>query len=249
MAENDARIDRTATLAAMWAASRGSQADRVRLMTLCAAAGSRYANAKRSLASLIADIDDLERAVLDKLAESGESAVADAMQVHACCSRMRAAAIAGFGHAAASAVNRRVRTARHGIINNLGTVRNAILLMDDEPDPTMREHFREIAKRNSVTSEHLVRSHLNEGVADQGGFAASAADAAALIGPELSSCADRAPGPETVAALQELASLIGVTLASEKNSLTLRLSGSLRGNQRHDLGRARERDHPDTVGL
>ncbi|HEY5060961.1 MAG TPA: hypothetical protein VII52_05455, partial [Gemmatimonadaceae bacterium] len=39
---------------------------------------------------------------------------------------------------------------------------NAILLMDDENSQDAREHFRAIARRNSLSSEALVRNHLSD---------------------------------------------------------------------------------------
>jgi hypothetical protein len=135
-------------------------------------------------------------------------------------------------------------------VNNIGTVRNAILLMDDEPDADAREHFRAMAKRNSVASEQLVRSHLSDDAACQGALAASAADADELIAAELNTCADRRRPPETVAAIRELAALIGVGVAEDPASGELRVNRpASRGNQRNDLGGARERDDADTLGL
>lgn len=245
MAASDARIDRAVVLAGLWVARHGSQQERVRLAVLCAAAGARQANAGQSLGTLIADIDDLENSVFRDLVESSEDVAADIAHVHACCSRMRAAAIAGFNHATATAARTRVRAARHDIVNNIGTVRNAILLMDDEPDPVAREHFRAIAKRNSVTSEHLVRSHLSEEPVGGG----VSADAEALVAEELNVCADRPCEPATRSAIQELAAIIGVSVsAADPNELRLSRAGS-RLNQRHDLGRSSERDHTDTLGL
>lgn len=245
MAASDARIDRAVVLAGLWAARRGSQLERVRLAVVCAAAGARQAAAGGSLAAIVADIDEVENSVFRDLVESSDEIAAELMHVHGCCSRMRAAAIAGFNHAATTRARRRVRAARHDIVNNIGTVRNAILLMDDEPDPVAREHFRAIAKRNSVTSEHLVRSHLSE---DTAGTDASS-DAQGLVAAELSACADRECGPEMLSAIQELAAITGVNL-SRSDADELQLSRTVSGrNQGHDLGRSGERDHSDALGL
>ena len=260
MMDHDARIDRAVVLAGLWAATRGSQAERVRLTVTCAAAGARQANAGKSLAALLAEIDDLESTILGKIAESVGGTTADSpttaldgvRRTHDCCSRMRAAAIAGFGHAAASEARRRARAARHDIVNNIGTVRNAILLMDDEPDAAAREHFRAIAKRNSVTSEHLVRSHLSDEAACQGALAASTSDAEALIASELNTCPDRECRAETVAALQALATLTGVCISTDALRLARNASASLRGNhgnQRNDFRGAGESDNTDAVGF
>jgi hypothetical protein len=256
MANNDARIDRAVLLAGLWAATRGSQAERVRLAVACASAGARHASAQQSLAALLGEIDSLESTLIEKLAESGGDSMSPrellggARRLHECCARMRAAAIAGFSHAAASAARKRARGARHDIINSIGTVRNAILLMDDEPDPASREHFRAMAKRNAVTSEQLVRMHLSDDASCYGAFAASADDAESLVASELTPCADRECTPDTVAALWELAALTGVALDVDESSGGLRVTtAASRGNQRHDLGRASQREDVDTVGL
>src|SRR6185503_19543219 len=258
MTDNDARFERAVVLAALWAATRGSQNERVRLSVLAAAAGSRQAEAGGSLAALLQEYDGIEGIVLEKLADAAESiasttirsAVSDARLIHDCCARMRAAATAGFAHAAASAARKRARAARHDIVNNIGTVRNAILLMDDEPDDAAREHFRAIAKRNSVASEQLVRTHLSDESACNGARAASPGDAEFLIASELTTCADRGIGADAADALRELAALTGVALQRDEASGQFTIAGAgSRRDQRHDVGRARQGDDADTLSL
>ncbi|HEX4681539.1 MAG TPA: hypothetical protein VH277_02455 [Gemmatimonadaceae bacterium] len=267
MAGNEARFDRAAALTALWGATRGSQVDRVRLAVMCAAAGSNQANSGQSLASLLAEIDALEATLFEKLEETAGRSTAGApesrehagvlagvlagvRQLHGCCARMRAAAAAGFSHAAASSARKRVRTARHDIVNKIGTVRNAILLMDDEPDQADRERFQAIAKRNSVASEQLVRRHLGDDSACGGARAASIEDAAELIAAELTTCADRRCTTETLEALRELAGLLGVAVLSDDATGGLRVKGAAsRRDEGNDLGRAREGNDVDAVGL
>src|ERR1043166_2857792 len=125
MAGKEARWNRAAVMAALGRAVRGSQVDRVRLAVMCAGVGAHQANTGHSLASCLAEIDEIEAMLFEKLeASSGEPAnscvdkvLGGVRQIHGCCARMRVAAAAGFSHAAASAARKRVRTARHDIVN------------------------------------------------------------------------------------------------------------------------------------
>jgi hypothetical protein len=262
MAEDGVRFDPAALLAALWAARRGTRVDSVRLASACAEAGARYANASQSLVALLTEIDGIEATLLEKLKQSAETAETAALRdalaatrdIHDCCARMRRAAAAGFAHAASVAARKRARAARHDIVNNIGTVRNALLLMEDEPDVAAREHFRAIAKRNSVSSEHLVRKHLSDEAACSGAQVALADDVVELITRELSTCADRGCGEAMTAALEELGALIGVQLERDATGDHLRAVASASGassgrDQRHDLGRARKGDDSDALGL
>jgi hypothetical protein len=210
----------------------------------------------------LSEVDAIEAIVLEKLNQSAEmedagalhDALAAAQEIHHCCAQMRGAAAAGFAHAATVAARKRARTARHDIVNNIGTVRNALLLMDDEPDAAAREHFRAIAKRNSVSSEHLVRKHLADDAACNGAQIASADDALALITRDLSTCADRGQGEAMIAALDQLAALIGVRLERGATGQQVRAVADAAGassgrDQRHDLRRAREGDDSDAVAF
>lgn len=262
MSEHEARLDRAALLAALWTAKGGSRLDNVRLAAACASAGARYAGACLSLAALVAEIDAIEGVVLEKLKQTVDpakgAALHDALDaarvIHDCCSRMRTAAAAGFGHAVANAARKRARAARHDIVNNIGTVRNALLLMDDEPDAAAREHFRAIAKRNSVSSENLVRTYLSDDGARSAAPVASADDVVELVARDAPTCADRGCGEELSAALEQLAALVGVQLDrgamdGHIRAVADRASASSGRDERHDLGGARKGDDPDAVAL
>jgi len=90
-------------MAGVWAAVRGSETERARLLAMSAEMGARHADAERSLAALIGEIDDVERLIFAKFVEAGEGmpseqaprALAGVSDIHDCCARMRTAAIAG----------------------------------------------------------------------------------------------------------------------------------------------------------
>ena len=160
-------LDRLAVVGALTAATSGGPAQSVELGRRAAAFGDQFAGAGGSLAALVEELDALESIMLADVTSAAASPSAGDMmngvdRLHGQAAWARRTAAAAFGHAVSSAGRKRVRLARHDIANAIGTVRNAILLMDDEAAEGAREHFRAIAKRNSRASEVLVRSQLSD---------------------------------------------------------------------------------------
>ncbi|MDB4877335.1 MAG: hypothetical protein JWM41_3781 [Gemmatimonadetes bacterium] len=161
-------LDRIAITGALLAALDGASEESIRLATAAAAHGSAYAATSGTLSALVDEFDDLETVLLDRITErvasndvhSPADLLATARKLHVNAALARRAATAAFGHTVSTAARKRARIARHDIANAIGTVRNAILLMEDEAGESARDHFRAIAKRNSRSSEILVRSHL-----------------------------------------------------------------------------------------
>jgi hypothetical protein len=163
-------LDRLAIVKALLSALDGGAVESIRLAAVAAAQGTTFSTTCGTLSALVDEFDDLEAMFLERLAERvSANAAADSREIvrasralHEKSAWARRAAIAAFGHVASSATRKRMRIARHDIANAIGTVRNAILLMEDEASDTARDHFRAIAKRNSHSSEALVRSHLSD---------------------------------------------------------------------------------------
>jgi hypothetical protein len=163
-------LDRVAIATALLSALDGGSSESIRLATASAAHGTAFAATSGTLAALISEFDDLETLLIDQMAQrnsdsapaSPSELVATTRKLHTNAALARQAATAAFGHAVSAAARKRARMARHDIANAIGTVRNAILLMEDEAGESAREHFRAIAKRNSQSSEMLVRSHLSD---------------------------------------------------------------------------------------
>ena len=154
-------------VAALLAALDGTVFGSIGLARQSARLGAHFASTGASIAALVEELDRLESAVLEHIAASSSTKSTDEVvrslrQLHACAAFARRAATAAFGHTVGSVDRQRVRIARHDIANAIGTVRNAILLMDDDISQDAREHFRAIARRNSLNSEALVRSHLSD---------------------------------------------------------------------------------------
>jgi hypothetical protein len=126
-----------------------------RLSVAAARFGSSRASRGGAIYDLISDLVALEHAAL-------EVHVGDASAVQSAAACALLAGTAAFTRAAADDERKRVRDARHDLLNAVGTIRNAILLMDDEPSPEARDHFLSIARRNSATAQDLVREHLAE---------------------------------------------------------------------------------------
>lgn len=126
-----------------------------RLSIAAARFGASRALQGGSVYDLVADLMALERAAL-------RVKLADACEIHATAECALLAGTAAFTRAIAEAERKRVRDVRHDLTNAVGTVRNAILLMDEEPASGDREHFLEIARRNTVAAQQLVREHLSE---------------------------------------------------------------------------------------
>jgi hypothetical protein len=129
-----------------------------RVSIAAARLGSARAGRGGSIYELIADLVALERAALD-------IQLADATTIQSALSCALLAGTAAFTRAAALDERKRIREARHDLMNAVGAVRNAILLMDDEASPDAREHFLAIARRNSLTAQELVRQHLSDSAA------------------------------------------------------------------------------------
>jgi hypothetical protein len=154
-------------VAALLAALDGAAVGSVGLARQSAAFGAHFASIGASIAALIDELDGLESAVLDHIAAAapakpGDEVMRSIRQLHSHAAFARRAATAAFGQTVSLEDRQRVRRARHDIANAIGTVRNAILLMDEEGSQGAREHFRAIAKRNSLSSEALVRNHLSD---------------------------------------------------------------------------------------
>lgn len=126
-----------------------------RLSMAAARFGASRALQGGSVYDLVADLMALERAAL-------RVKLADACAIHTTAECALLAGTAAFARAIAEAERKRVRDVRHDLTNAVGTVRNAILLMDEEPASGDREHFLEIARRNTVAAQQLVREHLSE---------------------------------------------------------------------------------------
>jgi hypothetical protein len=164
---NPPGVDRDAMAAALLAALDGTALGAVALARQSALFGAHLARIGASIAGLIDELDRLESAALDHIAADTPAKPVDEVvhsirQLHSQAAFARRAAIAAFGQTVSSEDRQRVRIARHDIANAIGTVRNAILLMEDEINQGAREHFRAIARRNSLSSEALVRSHLSD---------------------------------------------------------------------------------------
>ncbi|MEO6877191.1 MAG: hypothetical protein ABI205_01840 [Gemmatimonadaceae bacterium] len=161
--------DRTSLAAAFCTALRSELDGGVNVAAAAAAFGAAYAASGGTQNSLVADLDSLEAALFERLFERAEptstevrTLAARTRRVHALAALARRSAAAAFGHSIAVLARERARIARPDIANAIGTVRNAIVLMEDATVDTAREHFRAIAKRNSSRSETLVRSHLSD---------------------------------------------------------------------------------------
>lgn len=126
-----------------------------RLSVAAARFGASRALNGGSIYDLVADLMALERAAL-------RVKLADPCAVHAASECALLAGTAAFTRAIAEAERKRVRDVRHDLTNAVGTVRNAILLMDEEEDRGGREHFLDIARRNTFAAQELVREHLSE---------------------------------------------------------------------------------------
>ncbi len=161
--------DRSVVAAAFCTALWGEPNGAVGVAAAAAAYGAAYAESGGTQNSLVADLDSLEATLLERLFEdvgptpSQVRELAPRMRrMHALAALTRRSAAAAFDHSIALAARKRARIARHDIANGIGTVRNAIVLMEDETVDATREHFRAIATRNSSSSETLVRSHLSD---------------------------------------------------------------------------------------
>lgn len=160
--------DRAALVAAVLRAVARFGFALARMASTAAAYASTRAASGLTLAELVADLDELETALLAVLAKAGgpeiDGAAArprpSAHRVHDCCSAARRVAIAAYGRTIAMRERSRVRSARHDIVNAIGAVRNSMVLMNDEPTGKERERLHSIARRNSRRSEALVRSCL-----------------------------------------------------------------------------------------
>jgi hypothetical protein len=162
-------FDRAHVVEELLAAVFGGAAESIRLASAAAALGASYAAAGGSVSSLVEEIDDLDTLLLERLATYSAaepaSTIATVRALQRASTLGRRAATAGYGHTLSTAARKRSRVARHDIANAIGTVRNAILLMEDDASEGSRDHFRAIAKRNSHSSEMLVRSHLSDQMA------------------------------------------------------------------------------------
>jgi hypothetical protein len=164
-------FDRAQLVEELLAAVGGGAAESIRLATAAAALGASYATAGGSVSSLVEEVDDLDSLLLERIASRTPAVTEPASPIATIRALQRASALgrrsatAAYGHALSTAARKRSRIARHDIANAIGTVRNAILLMEDEASEGSRDHFRAIAKRNSQSSETLVRSHLSDQMA------------------------------------------------------------------------------------
>jgi hypothetical protein len=162
-------VDRRSMIAAFCAGSSGEVDGSLGIAASAAAFGAAYGTSGGTQNSLVADLDCLEATLIEQIFECAEPAQGEALElaarvlkVHSLAALARRSAAAAFDHSLATAARQRSRIARHDIANAIGTVRNAIVLMEDETMDSAREHFRAIAKRNSFSSETLVRLHLSD---------------------------------------------------------------------------------------
>jgi hypothetical protein len=149
-------VDRLGLVTAFLGAMPGAAAASTDLSLCATSFGFAYAGTGGTFAALIDDLDELEGAVLAALPDSA------ARTVHANAMLTRRAAGAAFGQTMGDAARLRARVARHNLVNEIGAVRNAILLMEDEAGAAARHQFHAIAKRNAQSSQALVRAYFSE---------------------------------------------------------------------------------------
>jgi hypothetical protein len=163
-------IERAALVTNIASALDGSPIAMLDVAAAAAVFGAAWARSGRTLNGLVEDLDLLEGIWLDHICgcepatRTGDAndPRASARRLHSISTTARQSAIAAFAHASASATKKRVRLARHDILNAIGAVRNGVLLMDDQPSDAKKAHLRGIATRNSFTAEMLVRLHLSD---------------------------------------------------------------------------------------
>ncbi|HYD51430.1 MAG TPA: hypothetical protein VEA99_02335 [Gemmatimonadaceae bacterium] len=127
---------------------------------------------------VLEDLDQLEGIVLD-LAHDGvrdgalamsraDEALALAHRAHEAVSLLRLAAVKGYTQSVSEELKRRFRTLRHELRNPLGTIKNALSLMEDETIPAeMRSspRMRALAHRNASSMEATIRTTLGDSAA------------------------------------------------------------------------------------
>lgn len=126
-----------------------------RLSAAAARLGASRARRGSAIYDLVSDLAALERAAL-------ELQLGDPRAVQAAVACALLAGTAAFSRVAAQRERKRVRDARHDLLNAVGAVRNAILLLDDETSSEARDRFLSIARRNSAAAQDLVREHLSD---------------------------------------------------------------------------------------
>ncbi len=149
-------------------AANGDAEPTIRLATTSAAIGGAAARAGTTMDELIGAFDVRFGAVLNEITARSASAasIPDALStvqsLHGAGAMARRAMIAGYGQAASVEARHRARIARHDVANAVGAVHNALVLLEDETVQLSREQITAMAKRNSRSSEILMRGHLSD---------------------------------------------------------------------------------------
>lgn len=131
------------------------EAGQSRLSAAATRLGSSRAQRGGSIYDLVFDLVALESAAL-------QLELADARVVQAAVASALLAGTAAFARVAGQRERKRIREARHDLMNAVGAVKNAIVLMDDGASNDARNQFLSIARRNSNAAQQLVREHLSE---------------------------------------------------------------------------------------
>jgi hypothetical protein len=149
-------VERSSLVASIASALDGPPIAALEVAAAAAAFGATWGSSARTLNGLVEDLDLLEEIWLD-------DDPSHVRELHSLVTTARRSAIAAFAHASAFATKKRLRLARHDILNAIGAMRNAVLLMDDQTLEANRANIQGIAKRNALAAETLVRLHLSDG--------------------------------------------------------------------------------------
>src|SRR5437764_282729 len=114
--------ERSALALALKAAGRGGAAERARVQASAQQYGEHGVKNGASLAALIVELDEMESNLLSNGAQATET--------HELCAAARRTVVASF-----------TRIARHDIVNAMGAVRNALLLIDEGAEGADRQRF------------------------------------------------------------------------------------------------------------
>ena len=102
---------------------------------------------------------------VDSGAVCARAGVSVARRLHRAVGLLGAVAAQGFTHAHLGTLQERYRTIRHDLRNPLGTIRNAVGLMEDESVPLevrVNPRYRTIIKRGVSTIETMIRQTLDD---------------------------------------------------------------------------------------
>ncbi len=152
-----------------------------------ASAGWHYGAARfessRALHELMHELQLLEAMMLHVAEQAAGDAEAtgaarEGMALARCIQRATSlvsiTAVRGFTHALMERQRTRLRTIRHDLRNPLGTIRNAIALLEDDSMPSHRRdptRYRAIIARNAAQADGLVTRELADGALLDGAFA------------------------------------------------------------------------------